>query len=1307
MRLAYVAKMFPRVSETFIANEIAELGRHGIDVHVISLLPSTVTKLWPEVAELAAKTTVLPDPSAARARTLRLQGRLFRRRPRPYARAFLQVLLRGSTRTWKRFFQAGFLLDHCDALGLSHVHAAFAHTPASVAFWVRRLGGPDYSFTAHAKDLYLSEPASLRNKMEEARFVWTCTEANGVYLRSISTATPIEVGYHGVDLTRFGGEATTPDRRTFRVLTLCRLVPKKGLPHLLEAAAELRRRGVGDFEVVVGGDGPERARLEAQAQQLGLDGVVRFVGTLLSEDVRSAYRAADLFVLPSVILENGDRDGIPNVLVEAMAMGVPVVSTRVSGIPELVEDGVSGRLVAPADSGALADAVAELMRSAELRAALAEGGRAAVRERFDLHQNSGRLADRLRRPGALRRVLYVSQDLGIPIRGHKGASAHVRQIAGQFAARGLAVSVLSPDPGPEPPDGNAFALPVQVVAPPAWTTRWMQHLPKGTARRDVAKETRRLLHNAAVFAAILREPRPDFVYERYALTAVATGVSCRLRRIPWILEVNAPLADEEARFRGLRWGRLTRALERWCLGHADAVFVVSHALRRWALERGVHPDRVITLPNGVDRERFRPGSVEVGDPARAAIAVPLPGTLSSKRLRLGFAPDDVVVAFSGSLKPWHGGEVLLDAFAEARGAVPALRLLFVGDGPEKKNLEKRARKKGLADVVVFTGAVPHDQVPELLLASDLLVAPYLPHDDFYFSPLKVLEYLASGRPVVASAIGEIGELVDASCGRLVAPGSVKELARVLADLGLDPALRAELGRRARERTRGADWSDRAATILEAAAAVAATGALPRRERVGYVLKMFPRFSETFVLREVLELERQGMEVRTFSMKTPHGPQQADVARVHALQSVLPDPHRLLTPAVLGAHARCLLRGPSRYFGALRFAITRRDRKALDKFVQAGVVADACARENIGHLHAHFASGPTRVVKLASLISGVPFSFTAHAKDLYWHGHRHGTSKKLKKRVQLARFVAVISEENRRFIESQGFKVKEGRIRPLYIGLRMDDYRFTLPSARPRSPRPLVLAVGRLIEKKGFHVLLEATAELVQRGVRLRVAIAGEGPEESALRARIQDLGLEGTVRLLGSVPLERLRRRYYARARVLVQPCVVAKDGDQDGIPTVLLEAMALGVPVISTKVSGIPEAITDGEDGYLTEPGDVSLLATRIAALLADPLLADRLALRARARAECQFDLERNVGALRKLFRRSMAGWPSRDAWVRLQESWGEVENSGTPGYVSEEPAIAGYEGRPAAPGPSAPEIPAPSTVEVAAAVGGWSTAT
>jgi len=1249
MRIVYLAKMFPRVSETFIANEISELKRRGLEVHVVSLLPTTVGRLWPEVESTAAETYDLPDPLTNASAVLASQWGHFRTRPLRYLGAFGRVAQRFSRRSWKRFFQAGLLLDFCERHEVKHIHAAFAHTPASVAIWVRRLGGVSYSMSAHAKDLYLSDPASIRRKMDEARFVWTCTAANGVFLRNLGSHTPIEVGYHGVDLARFRptagvgskqGRARNPSTPRFRILSLCRLVPKKGLTHLLEAAALLRERGDSEFEIHLGGSGPERDRLESEVDRLGLAGHVRFLGTLLSEKVTKAYGEADVFVLPSVVLENGDRDGVPNVLVEAMASGVPVVSTRVSGIPELIEDGVSGLLVEARDTTALADALENVMKDPKAAAERAEAGKATVAERFDLRSNSERLAERIRQVRRANRALYVSTDLGIPIRGHKGASAHVRQIAEQMVARGIGIRVLSPEPGPLPPEGNQFAVPIVTITPSGRMAKWMKQYPKGSWRRDVLKEARRIFFNVSVWRELSSEPKPDFIYERYALCSFATGVYCRRRSIPWILEVNAPLADEEAEFRGLRWRWLTHVIERWCLRKADQVFVVSGALRNWAMEEGTHPDRVATLANGVDRERFHPQ---------------IDGRFH--REELGFGPDDIVVTFSGSLKPWHGGDVLLDAFEQVQKSDPRVRLLYVGDGPERKPLQKRCRKHGI-EGVVFTGAVPHDRVPEFLAASDVLVAPYLPHDKFYFSPLKVLEYLAAGRPVLASDVGEIGEWVDSSAGRLVKAGSAKQLGVAISELAGDRELRDDLARGARKRTRKDDWSERAATIARRVEELRGARAIKPLDRVGYILKMFPRFSETFVIREVLEIERQGVEVRTFSMKVPHGPRQAEAAQVRARQRVLSDPKGWPSWRLLLVQMRCFFHWPTGYFQAFRFATTRGDMKAVEKLLHAGEIALVCRRERISHLHAHFASGPTRVAKLTSMISGVPFSFTAHAKDLYWRGHNHGTGKKLKKRVRQARFVAVISEENKRFIEEQGFVVKPGRVRPIYIGVRPDDYRFTLPSERPTSPLPLVLAVGRLIEKKGFDVLLESAAVLQTRGVRFRVAIAGEGPLEGELRTQIVRLGLE-RVHLLGAVPLQRLRERYYSRAAVLAQPCVVAADGDQDGIPTVLIEAMALGVPVISTNVSGIPEAITDRENGFVTEPGDISLLADRIEALLQDRALADRLARAGRARVERQFNLERNVGALLKLFRRSMAGWPARKEWLEIQKFW--VENERT----------------------------------------------
>jgi glycosyltransferase involved in cell wall biosynthesis len=1231
--VAYILKMFPRLSETFITNELRELRRHGVDVRIVSLLRPAGAIISSQAAPLADSAHYLPSlhESSGRKELLSSHLRLLRKNPARYLHTLALVAKRFRTTAWKRFFQGGGLAKICLEENVSHIHAGFAHTPTSVAVWTHRLTGIPYSFAAHAKDLYLSERKSLIHKMERARFVWTCTEANGRHLRSLGTSTPVHVKYHGIDLSFFTPPAGTGDGGdgVSRILAVGRHVPKKGLDDLIRAAGILRERGRDNFEVVFVGDGPERKALENLSREMKLNDRIRFLGSMSPEDVRNEYRRADVVVLPSVLLENGDRDGIPNVLVEAMAMGVPVVSTRISAIPELVRDRETGFLVDERSPEQLADRIEEVIRTPQQTRDIACRAREDVEGRFNLQENSKTLADLLSRHQRPTRCLYVSADMGVPIRGHKGASSHVRQVSRNLARAGLQVHIITPSPGPEPPEGNTFDLPIEVVSPSPRVTRFMGRLPKGRAR-EIVREFRRLLYNVPLARRVgdlLKEQRPDFVYERYSLCAIATGILCRRRRIPWAVEVNAPLADEERDYRTLRLGWLTRLLERWVLRHADHLFVVSHPLKRWALGQGVRPDRVTVLPNGFDSDHFRRGL-----------------DASAVRARWGWTGEEVIVGFSGSLKPWHGVGVLLDALRKALEVNPMLRLVYIGDGPERKALGKKVRKHGLEDVVRFTGAVPQNEVPLLLRATNVLAAPYLPQEPFYFSPLKVIESMAVGRPVIASGLGDIPDLIDDRCGRLVPPGQSGPLTDAILELAADLELRRRLGHAAGREARGHDWSSRVEEILTTMEEIRGTRSARLRLRVGYVLKMFPRFSETFVVNEILELERMDTEVRVFSMKTPRGPRQRGSERVRARVDVLPAPSEILKPRCFLAHARCLLRSPRRYFGALSFAITRKDRRALDKFLQAGVVADAGTREGIHHLHAHFASGPTRVAKMASMISGIPFSFTAHAKDLYWQGHRHNESHKLKKRVKLCRFVVAISEENKRFLEGLGFKVKEGRVRPVYIGLRLQEFPFRKPSERSRGPRPVILAVGRLIEKKGFHVLIEALAELRDRGESFRCFIAGDGPERESLERLITEKSLKGHVRLLGDVPLERLRRQYYRRASVMAQPCVVASDGDRDGIPTVLIEAMAMGVPVISTRVSGIPEAITDGVNGFLTDPGDVSLLADRIQAVISDSSLSDRLALEARNRVEQQFDQWKNAGILRKLFLRSARGWPPRE---------------------------------------------------------------
>jgi glycosyltransferase involved in cell wall biosynthesis len=342
------------------------------------------------------------------------------------------------------------------------------------------------------------------------------------------------------------------------------------------------------------------------------------------------------------------------------------------------------------------------------------------------------------------RILYLSSDFGVPVYGHKGASIHLRAMARAFTSLGHDVRILSP--AAERTANHDFAVPVLPpldLAAHAASLAALRQLDRGRGTlasghgARVAQEVRNLLYNQALAeqAGTLAAFAPECIYERYALFGFGGLELARALAVPHLLEVNAPLCDEHARARGLHLGDVARAIERqvWC--GTGALLAVSAPLGERAVRLGAPPERVHVLPNGVDAERFAtaPGA---GERARAALG-------------LGAGP---VIGFVGSLKGWHGTEVLLEAFTQLRGSFPNAALLVVGEGPSGEGLRRRSAELGIESSVRFTGAVEHGTIPNLLAAIDVAAAPYLPADDFYFSPIKVYEYMAAGRPVILDGL---------------------------------------------------------------------------------------------------------------------------------------------------------------------------------------------------------------------------------------------------------------------------------------------------------------------------------------------------------------------------------------------------------------------------------------------------------------------------------------------------------------------------------------------------------------------------
>jgi len=356
--------------------------------------------------------------------------------------------------------------------------------------------------------------------------------------------------------------------------------------------------------------------------------------------------------------------------------------------------------------------------------------------------------------------------------------------------------------------------------------------------------------------------------------------------------------------------------------------------------------------------------------------------------------------------------------------------------------------------------------------------------------------------------------------------------------------------------------------------------------VAYVLKRYPRLSQTFVLNEMLELERQGVEVVVIARDgsgeaLAHPATKRLRARVHVLREL--EPREEQWDDVTAALLRAL---------------------------------------RVDHVHAHFATWAAGAAMRAAQRAGIPYSFTAHATDIYRDTVDTGA---LVERMAGASFVVTVSECNRRHLDGLLDDAgRSGRVVRLYNGLDLE--RLT-PAAGARTPG-LVVAVGRLIEKKGFADLVEATRLLVVQGSDLRTVIVGDGPDRERLAAQIARAGLHDRVELVPALAQDEVLA-LIGSATAFALPCVIGADGDRDGLPTVLLETMAVGTPAVSTTVAGVPEMIQDGVSGLLVGQRDPAALAGALDRLLASGALRERLAAGALAAMHERFSICRNVGGL------------------------------------------------------------------------------
>lgn len=359
------------------------------------------------------------------------------------------------------------------------------------------------------------------------------------------------------------------------------------------------------------------------------------------------------------------------------------------------------------------------------------------------------------------RIAYICADPGVPVFGQKGCSIHVQEILRSLLKLGHQVSLFAIRLGDEPP-ADLAKIDVYRLPP----------IPKGeqSMREKVA-----LAVNPDLKLELELAGSFDLIYERYSLWSYSGMEYAQAKGITGILEVNAPLIEEQAKHRGLIYRNSAEGVAQRVFAAASQIVAVSEPIKKY-LTNYVNPEKVHVIPNGVNCERF---------------SLPLVPTFP-------LSSETFVVGFVGSLKPWHGLSILTDAFARLHQQVPQARLLIVGNGPEREKIEANLSTQELQSAVHFTGAVTPEQIPGLLASMNVAVAPYPEHTDFYFSPLKVYEYMAAGLPVVTSSIGQLTDLIeDGINGILCPPGDAEALANALELIWRSPELAMSLGHFAR------------------------------------------------------------------------------------------------------------------------------------------------------------------------------------------------------------------------------------------------------------------------------------------------------------------------------------------------------------------------------------------------------------------------------------------------------------------------------------------------------------------------------
>jgi colanic acid/amylovoran biosynthesis glycosyltransferase len=398
-----------------------------------------------------------------------------------------------------------------------------------------------------------------------------------------------------------------------------------------------------------------------------------------------------------------------------------------------------------------------------------------------------------------------------------------------------------------------------------------------------------------------------------------------------------------------------------------------------------------------------------------------------------------------------------------------------------------------------------------------------------------------------------------------------------------------------------------------------------KKKVGYILRKFPVLSETFVLNEILELEAQGVEVHIFSAERPNDPRfHKNLHLLKAHVTYLPD---LLKMKSLWRHRKkAAANFPKGFRQALGYVLKHPKPSLLFRLLQSCYVCNTARKERITHFHAHFATRATTLAFLCSMISGIPYSFTAHAVDIF----KDSLCKKaLSRKIDFANFIVTVSEYNKNYLSTH-FGHSAEKILKIYNGI---DLKVFHPKIKKEGDPFTFVCVARFVEKKGHKVLVDACEILKDQGINFRCWMVGKGKLETDIRNAITRKKLQGFIEILGPHTHDEVLERFH-QSHVYVLPCVEGKNGNKDGLPVALVEALACGLPVITTPMTGNPEVVKHGMNGFLVPFEDPYKTAEAMRIMLEDTVCYQALSGRARSSIEDYFDSKKTVKALISKFK-------------------------------------------------------------------------